>query len=121
MVDITCYATKLDSLGMVIDFGKIKELVGAWIDEYLDHNLLVSQSDPLAYWEGAPTGMQREQLIGDRDPWVMEGAPTAENIAKEIFSTASRLLNVEGLSVQNVRVYETPNCWADWSGPPESK
>ena len=37
---ITLEAPQLDALGMVVDFSRIKRVVGGWIDEALDHKML---------------------------------------------------------------------------------
>lgn len=104
-VELTVKATELDSLGRVIDFGVIKEKVGGWIDDYLDHNLLLNRDDPQ---------LSHLQKTEERLPYVMQGNPTAENIAKEICEKAVSLLPLE-LTVTNVRVFETPNCYADYT------
>src|SRR5437868_14049385 len=47
---ITLAAPDLDPLGMVMDFSQIKRVVQAWIDEELDHKMLLHKDDPvLAY------------------------------------------------------------------------
>src|SRR6187397_3041331 len=47
---ITLEAPDLDALGMVMDFTKIKRVLGGWIDEHLDHKMLLHRDDPvLAY------------------------------------------------------------------------
>lgn len=115
-VDVTVYTTKLDGLGMVVDFGVIKEKVGAWMDEYLDHNIILNEADPLLadadkHYGPAPVFM-------GKSPYVLSENPTAENLAKLIFTLATTVLTENALAVSNVRVYETPNCWADYPGPP---
>ena len=42
--EITCEG-KLDTLDRVIDFGVIKNLVGEWIDELLDHGTILNVED----------------------------------------------------------------------------
>ena len=44
---ITLEAPALDELGMVIDFGEVKRVVGRWIDTELDHRMLLHRDDPL--------------------------------------------------------------------------
>ena len=34
-------------LGSHIDFGEVKRLVGKWIDDTLDHTMLLHRDDPL--------------------------------------------------------------------------
>src|SRR5206468_4980575 len=44
---ITLAAPRLDALGMVVDFSRIKESVQGWIDEALDHRMLLHRDDPM--------------------------------------------------------------------------
>jgi 6-pyruvoyltetrahydropterin/6-carboxytetrahydropterin synthase len=110
VAEITVDAPALDQLGRVVDFGMVKGLVGDWIDKYWDHNLLLHPEDPLA------TVLDSPRLLG-REPYIMtRGNPTAENMAAELLQIAQGLFNNAGyrnLLVTCVRLYETPNCWAD--------
>ena len=45
---ITLQGAELDSRGMLVDFGEIKQKVQQWIDENLDHNMLLCRDDPSA-------------------------------------------------------------------------
>jgi 6-pyruvoyltetrahydropterin/6-carboxytetrahydropterin synthase len=104
-VELTCDAAKLDDLGRVIDFSVIKAKVGAWIDERWDHGALLSEEDGelIAFC----------QAQGWR-VYTMKQNPTAENIAAELWHVATRLLAPEDVFLAKVRVYETPNCWAEY-------
>lgn len=96
---------ELDGLGMVVDFGVIKAKVGAWIDEHWDHNTLANDSDlPL---------IECAQFF-DREPFTFHGEPTVENITRELWAQSKVLLEDHRLAVTRVRVYETPNCFAEW-------
>jgi 6-pyruvoyltetrahydropterin/6-carboxytetrahydropterin synthase len=99
----------LDNLGRVLDFSVVKELVGAWVDHNWDHNVLLHERDPLLQVEDPNT------VFGPRSPYVMPGNPTAENMAQILFNRAQALLRKKGIEVVNVRIYETPNCWADYN------
>lgn len=97
----------LDSVDRVIDFGVVKEKLGAWIDEHLDHATIVGADDlDLAGWCFADAAKR-----GTKAPYALEGEPTAENIAKLLFGKAIVLL--DSVRVIRVRVYETPNCYAE--------
>lgn len=106
MAEVTINTPDLDSLGMVIDFGVLKDVMNTFILESLDHNAILNKDDPsLHYFEN----------YEERKPYIMKyGNPTAENIAREIFEKAEELLPKE-MIVVNVRVYETPNCYADYT------
>ena len=45
-VIVTLQSDGLDSRGMVLDFGEIKRSLSAWIDEALDHRMVLHQEDP---------------------------------------------------------------------------
>lgn len=114
-VEVTCQARFLDRLGMVIDFAVIKDRVGGWINAYLDHNILLHKDDPLAKLFNESTDEQLadpDGMFGRKAPFIMDGNPTAENIAVVILLSAVRLLP-DTLKVLSVRVYETPNCFAE--------
>lgn len=93
----------LDSRGMLVDFGEIKQKVQRWIDDNLDHNMLLCRDDPIL-----PILQERGERV-----YVMDENPTAENIARLIFDHAQR----EGLPVLEVVVWETENCYAAYSSP----
>jgi 6-pyruvoyltetrahydropterin/6-carboxytetrahydropterin synthase len=97
-VIITMESAELDGLGMVLDFGEIKRLVSAWIDEHLDHRMILHRDDPVA---GVLTKMGEPLYLIDTNP-------TAENLARLIFDHARR----EGLPVVEVKLWETPKCYA---------
>lgn len=108
VVELTVEAKKLNDLAMVIDFSVLKAKVGMWIDVNWDHNILLHPDDPLLE-------VDDHKVFGGKEPYVMGfGNPTAEKIAEELFSVASRLLKDDGITVTNVRVWETPNCHADY-------
>jgi 6-pyruvoyltetrahydropterin/6-carboxytetrahydropterin synthase len=100
---ITLEAAQLDRLGMVVDFGRIKDVVSAWIDETLDHRMLLHRDDPVL-----PFLQQQGEPV-----YVLDVNPTAENIARLIYDfTASR-----GFPVVAVQLWETDHCFATYTGP----
>lgn len=109
--EVTVVAPELDALGRVVDFGVLKDVVGRWVDEAWDHNLLLHKDDPLwraAVWDPA--------VLQGKEAYCMpNGNPTAENIAQELYDVARRLLLALGFEVIKVRVWETPNCFADYA------
>ena len=107
--EITVVALGLDSIGRVVDFGNIKALVGKWIDDNWDHNMLLNSEDPLL----AATSWRDWNL---KQPFIITNEnPTAEVMARILFDKSATLLCDGGLSVHAVRIYETPNCWADFT------
>ncbi|MBI1869620.1 MAG: 6-carboxytetrahydropterin synthase [Chlamydiae bacterium] len=92
-VSITLAKEKLDKRGMVIDFMDIKQTLQVWIDEALDHKMILRKDDPLV-----------KILQKLKEPvFVMDDNPTAENIAKLIFKHAQKI----GFPVIKIRFWET--------------
>jgi 6-pyruvoyltetrahydropterin/6-carboxytetrahydropterin synthase len=101
-VEVDVQADKLDARGMVHDFSDIKEAIKNWIDETLDHRMLLHKDDPIL-----PVLKQRDEPF-----YTMDENPTAENIAKLIFNHA----RTKGLPVVEVRLWETPSSCASYRG-----
>lgn len=100
---ITLEGPELDARGMLVDFSDIKARVQLWIDENLDHNMLLCRDDPLL-----PLFRERGERV-----FVMDANPTAENIARLIFEHAREM----GLPVVEVVLWETDNCCSTYGGP----
>lgn len=97
---ITIEAENLNQLGMVLDFSDIKKVVTSWIDDNLDHRMILHKDDPLL-----PT------LLAANEPvYVVDCNPTAENIAKLIFD----FVKGRGFPVVEVRLWETDSCYATY-------
>lgn len=95
----------IDSIGRVIDFSVLKQRIGSWIDEYLDHAFLVFIDDTEAR-------RALEQIAGQKI-FVMASNPTAENIARYFLEeVCPALLTDAEVLVTKVVVHETENCHA---------
>lgn len=101
-VEITLGGEKLDDLGMLKNFDFMKDSVGRWIDENLDHCMLLCKADPLV----GPLRTAGEKLF------LMESNPTAENIAALIY----KITRENGLPVKGVSFWESPTACASYSG-----
>lgn len=99
---IVVEAADLDRRGMVLDFSDIKRSVSSWIDENLDHRMILRRDDPVV-------GMLRE--LGE-PLYLLDDNPTAENIARLIFDMTAR----QGFPVVETRLWETPRCYATYRG-----
>ena len=106
VAEVTVEALELDDIGRVIDFSVVKSLVGGWIDEHWDHGYIAAADDVLASQIGH---------IGKLYVMPQSQNPTAECMVEELAKQAQRLLLDHNLTVTHVRLYETPNCWADWN------
>lgn len=112
VVEITCAAPELDDAGFVVDFGVVKEVVGRWIDDNLDHTTIFDRDD--SWMTVLASAAQQAEMR----PWYDLGVPpTAENLAQHLYEKAGELL-AGRVRVAHVRVYETPNCWADYGELP---
>src|SRR5437868_3641472 len=99
---ITIEAPQLDRLGMVMDFSRIKKVVSAWIDETLDHKMLLHKDDPVL-----------DHLRQQGEPvHVLDVNPTAENTARLIYDFAA----AQGFPVVEVQLWETESCFATYRG-----
>ena len=99
---IAVQSPQLDERGMVMDFSEIKRVVSTWIDENLDHRMLLHRDDP------AVSALKK---LGE-PMYLLDVNPTAENIAKLIFDFAKG----QGFPVIEVRLWETENCYATYQG-----
>jgi 6-pyruvoyltetrahydropterin/6-carboxytetrahydropterin synthase len=104
---IVLEAPVLDGRGMLVDFAEIKTKVQRWIDENLDHNMLLCRDDPLLN-----VLLERGERV-----FVMDANPTAENIARLIFDKAVEA----GLPVAEVTLWETANCHAAYSSQGQNR
>ena len=109
--ELTATAPALDDRGRVIDFGLVKVLVGTWIDEHWDHTALLMRGDQ----DPVVQAVARSNEAHGRPVYWLDVPPTAENIAAELARVAAELLAHTGVTLTRVRVWETPNCSADWT------
>ena len=94
--------------GMVLDFGDIKRLTNQYVVEPWDHAFLVAKEDEklVAFLASMP----------NHKTVIMEHVPTVENLASAAFAILQPVFNKAfggRLELSAVRLYETPNCWAD--------
>jgi 6-pyruvoyltetrahydropterin/6-carboxytetrahydropterin synthase len=102
MIEVELGAETLDKMGMVIDFSRVSEVVKTWVDDNLDHRMLLRYDDPMTLvlkQAGEPV-------------FTMDENPTAENIARLIWSAARDA----GLQVAEVRLWETSTSRATYRG-----
>jgi len=106
-VEIVATAPELDSLGRVIDFSILKQRIGTWLDEQWDHNVIVFEQD-------LDVISALRSIPRKKEPWVAPFNPTAENMAKYLFTVVCpELLKETTVTVIKVIVWETPNCRAE--------
>ncbi len=94
--------------GMVMDFAEVKQIAMRHVVEPWDHAFFVHRDD-------TPVVDFLATLPGHKTV-LLECIPTAENLARlafEILDPLYRDTYGNHLRLERVRVYETPNCWAD--------
>lgn len=94
--------------GMVMDFSDVKAIARQAVVDPWDHAFLV--------YKGDAEVLEFLNSLPNHKTVVMDAVPTAENMAAEAF----RILNGcykdlygNHLRLERVRLYETPNSWAD--------
>jgi len=100
-VEIEVAAASLDEQSMVADFSEVGRIVKDWIDQTLDHRMLLHKDDPLV-----PVLRKHDEPL-----FLMDADPTAEAIARTIYEHARS----QGLRVTRVRLWETPGSVASYS------
>lgn len=97
---ITLESNALDERGMVVDFSDLKRVMQTWIDQNLDHRMLLHRDDP-----SVPLLRQLNEPF-----FLMDVNPTAENIAKLLFDQVAH----HGFPVVEVSLWETPSSYATY-------
>ena len=100
VVEVELCGDRLDERGMVCDFGEVKRRLMEFIDADLDHRMILRKDDPL---------VMALESVGEA-PYTMSENPTAENLARLIFTRAREL----GFPVTAVRLWETESCHAEY-------
>ena len=105
----------LDHLGMVCDFGRVKEVIGKWIDTNWDHNIILHPDDPLLSGTTPETLAAENGLFMGKAPFVMPrhlANPTAENMTLALVAGTAEVLSEDGFVILRVRIHETEACSA---------
>ena len=105
-LEATFAARTLDDIGRVVDFAVIKELLGKWIDDNWDHTTILFDKDK-------PLGKAISNITGQKI-FYLPANPTAENMADHIINTVCpKLFRNMPIECVRIRLYETPNCYAE--------
>jgi 6-pyruvoyltetrahydropterin/6-carboxytetrahydropterin synthase len=97
---ISLAAPDLDALGMVMDFSHIKRVVSAWIDDNLDHKMILNRKDPIL-----PLLQKQGEPV-----FLLDANPTAESIARLIYD----FTRAQGFPVVQVQLWETDDSYATY-------
>lgn len=117
LYELTFSFENMEEIGYAIDFKEIKRVGCQWIDDILDHGMILNPHDTKLIETTKDYGTKL---------WLMslngEGEycnPSVENISREIFLAMEILFDEmykkksTGLKIHRVVIYETPNCWTE--------
>jgi 6-pyruvoyltetrahydropterin/6-carboxytetrahydropterin synthase len=94
--------------GMVMDFADVKRLAKERVVDAWDHAFLAYRGDTAI--------VQFLAALPGHKTVLLDAVPTAENLARTAFALLDPAYqDVFGnqLRLERIRIYETPNCWAD--------
>jgi 6-pyruvoyltetrahydropterin/6-carboxytetrahydropterin synthase len=94
--------------GMVMDYSEVKRIAKEQLVDAWDHAFLVYRGDAVV--------LNFLSTLPDHKTVIMEVPPTAENLAMIAFrllAGAYRDTFGNHLQLERIRIYETPNNWAD--------
>ena len=95
--------------GMVVDFSDLKQIMNDAVVEPWDHAFLV--------FAGDKSGVTALACIKEHKTVKLDVIPTVENLVNVAASLIRDAVEDRQapFMIRHVRLYETPNCWADWN------
>lgn len=103
IVEVMLQSETLNEDGMVLDFGKLKAVIGDYINSW-DHSLILHKSEVTK-----AIRRDNERLI------VTKYNPTAEEMARDMFHYIAIKLTVPCVHLVEVRIHETDTGWASYT------
>lgn len=94
--------------GMVMDFSEVKAIAMHHLVDLWDHAFLA--------WKGDKVVVQFLHTLPGHKTILFDAPPTAEHLAVAAFRILDKVYRDKygnNLKLESVRIYETPNCWAD--------
>lgn len=110
--------SNLAEIGYVMDFKEIKRINCQWIDDYLDHAVILNAKD--VFMIDAAKKLNSKLYLMQLNGFESNGEiaycnPTVENLAAEISIVqdyiCKNLKTNDALSFDSIVLYETPNCF----------
>ncbi len=94
-----------EEIGFKVDFAEIKRILFGFVDDFFDHGFIANAMDTrlVQFLQEQQNKVYLMNLARDCNP-------TAENIAKELFFIGDKLMSRYGLMMDEIILYETPNC-----------
>lgn len=93
---------------MVMDFSEVKAIAQRVVVEPWDHAFIACRDDKVV--------VEMLERLPDHKTVLLDRPPTAEVLALVAFRALDAAFTDRygnGLRLEQVRIYETPNCWAD--------
>jgi len=106
-LEVTIVGEMDDETGMIVDFGDIKKYLKGWIDDNLDHRLILSSKKDESLINAV------EKVLPSMKVYVLPFEPTVENMAKYLLNDVFQTLVGDKLEVFKVKLWETENCFAE--------
>ena len=107
----------MENIGYPIDFADLKTLAGGYIDYYYDHALIYNpcDTDLVAIAQNNPTWKTLPMWLKGEGKYCN---PSVENIALQLYVELEQLFDINDCPfiMSNLRIYETPNSYADVNG-----
>jgi len=92
-------------LGMVMDFGELKQIVKEEIVDRLDHTFVLSSRSPHEKFRGIPQMLDRFEIV--------DYQPTCENFLINFAERIKKRLP-ENVKLFSLKLNETANSFAEW-------
>lgn len=93
---------RLDSVGRVVDFSVIKDVLCEWLEQNWDHKFLIWEQDPQA---GALKELDPDGVV------LVPFNPTAENMGLYLLNfVGQNLIFTHGVLLEAVKIEETAKC-----------
>ncbi len=81
---VTIEGPRLGPDGILVEFGAFKAALRRWMDDHLDHHLVLQRDDPMA--EAVRSVYPESRLL------LLDQSPTTEVMAHYLFEQATRIL-----------------------------
>jgi len=99
-VEIELSTDHLDAADMAIDFTELKHTIQRWVDQHIDHRMILRRDDPLI-----PALSSLSEPV-----YIMDHNPTAECLARLICDVALE----HRFPVSCIRFWESPTSYATY-------